>query len=32
MVISSDDKAHRVIKARRSANDFLGFFLAVDGN
>lgn len=25
MVISSDDKAHRVIKARRSAND-LGFF------
>ncbi|EIL8361417.1 phosphoethanolamine transferase [Escherichia coli] len=26
MVISSDDKAHRVIKARRSANDFLGFF------
>lgn len=31
MVISSDDKAHRVIKARRSANDFLGF-LAVDGN
>ncbi len=25
MVISSDDKAHRVIKARRSANDFLGF-------
>ncbi len=32
MVISSDDKAHRVIKARRSANDFLGFFLPVDGN
>lgn len=26
MVLSSDDKAHRVIKARRSANDFLGFF------
>ena len=26
MVISSDDKAHRVIKARRSANDFLSFF------
>ena len=26
MVISSDDKAHRVIQARRSANDFLGFF------
>ncbi len=26
MVISSDDKAHRVNKARRSANDFLGFF------
>lgn len=26
MVISSDDKAHRKIKARRSANDFLGFF------
>lgn len=26
MVLSSDDKAHRVIKARRSANDFLSFF------
>lgn len=26
MVVSSDDKAHRVIKARRSANDFLSFF------
>lgn len=26
MVISSDDKAHKVIKARRSANDFLSFF------
>ena len=26
MVLSSDDKAHHVIKARRSANDFLGFF------
>ncbi|WP_313079719.1 phosphoethanolamine transferase [Atlantibacter sp.] len=26
MVLSSDDKAHRVIKARRSANDFLAFF------
>ncbi|VTM89364.1 Putative phosphoethanolamine transferase ybiP [Raoultella ornithinolytica] len=26
MVLSSDDKAHKVIKARRSANDFLGFF------
>ena len=26
MVLSSDDKAHRVIKARRSANDFLDFF------
>ncbi|WP_318386196.1 phosphoethanolamine transferase [Enterobacter sp.] len=26
MVLSSDDKTHRVIKARRSANDFLGFF------
>lgn len=25
MVLSSDDKAHRVIKARRSANDFLSF-------
>lgn len=32
MVISSDDKAHRVIKARRSANDFLGFFSPVDGD
>ncbi|WP_049291988.1 phosphoethanolamine transferase [Franconibacter helveticus] len=26
MVLSSDDKAHRIIKARRSANDFLSFF------
>ncbi|MEO3989347.1 phosphoethanolamine transferase [Pseudocitrobacter cyperus] len=26
MVLSSDDKAHKVIKARRSANDFLNFF------
>ena len=26
IVLSSDDKAHRVIKARRSANDFLSFF------
>ena len=26
MVLSSDDKAHRIIKARRSANDFLRFF------
>jgi glucan phosphoethanolaminetransferase (alkaline phosphatase superfamily) len=26
MVISSDDKTHRIIKARRSANDFLSFF------
>ncbi|EPD6334202.1 phosphoethanolamine transferase [Klebsiella oxytoca] len=26
MVISSDDKAHKIIKARRSANDFLSFF------
>jgi len=26
MVLSSDDKKHRVIKARRSANDFLNFF------
>ncbi|MTH47668.1 phosphoethanolamine transferase [Intestinirhabdus alba] len=26
MVLSSDDKAHRLIKARRSANDFLSFF------
>lgn len=26
MVISSDDKKHRLIKARRSANDFLTFF------
>lgn len=26
MVLSSDDKTHRVIKARRSANDFLQFF------
>lgn len=26
MVLSSDDKTHRVIKARRSANDFLSFF------
>lgn len=26
MVISSDDTKHRIVKARRSANDFLGFF------
>ena len=26
MVLSSDDKTHRIIKARRSANDFLKFF------
>lgn len=26
MVLSSDDKAHKVIKARHSANDFLAFF------
>lgn len=26
LVLSSDDKTHRVIKARRSANDFLSFF------
>ena len=26
MVLSSDDTKHRVIKARRSANDFLSFF------
>lgn len=26
MVLSSDSKAHRIIKARRSANDFLSFF------
>lgn len=26
MVLSSDDKAHRLIKTRRSANDFLDFF------
>lgn len=26
MVLSSDDKAHKIIKARRSANDFLSFF------
>lgn len=26
MVLSSDDKTHRVIKTRRSANDFLSFF------
>ncbi|XTZ37131.1 phosphoethanolamine transferase [Salmonella enterica] len=26
MVLSSDDKKHRLIKARRSANDFLSFF------
>ncbi len=26
MIMSSDDKAHRLIKARRSANDFLDFF------
>ena len=26
MVLSSDDKAHRIIKTRRSANDFLSFF------
>ena len=26
MVLSSDDKTHRIIKTRRSANDFLAFF------
>jgi len=26
MVISSDDTKHRIVKARRSANDFLSFF------
>ncbi|MDU1061241.1 MAG: sulfatase-like hydrolase/transferase [Leclercia adecarboxylata] len=26
MIMSSDDKEHRLIKARRSANDFLDFF------
>ena len=26
MIVSSDDKEHRLIKARRSANDFLDFF------
>lgn len=26
MVLSSDDKAHKIIKTRRSANDFLSFF------
>lgn len=26
MVLSSDDKKHNIIKARRSANDFLSFF------
>lgn len=26
MVLSSDDKTHNIIKARRSANDFLSFF------
>lgn len=26
MVLSSDDKTHRIVKARRSANDFLNFF------
>jgi glucan phosphoethanolaminetransferase (alkaline phosphatase superfamily) len=26
MVLSSDDKSHRIVKARRSANDFLNFF------
>ena len=26
MALSSDDKAHKVIKAQRSANDFLSFF------
>ncbi|MEN0612924.1 phosphoethanolamine transferase [Klebsiella indica] len=26
MVLSSDDKSHKIIKARRSANDFLSFF------
>lgn len=26
MVLSSDDKSHRIIKARRCANDFLSFF------
>lgn len=31
MVLSSDDKAHRQIKARRSANDFLNFFSAWTG-
>lgn len=31
MVLSSDDKAHRLIKARRSANDFLNFFSAWTG-
>lgn len=31
MVLSSDDKTHRQIKARRSANDFLNFFSAWTG-
>jgi len=31
MVLSSDDKKHRLIKARRSANDFLNFFSAWTG-
>jgi glucan phosphoethanolaminetransferase (alkaline phosphatase superfamily) len=31
MVLSSDDKEHRLIKARRSANDFLNFFSAWTG-
>ncbi len=31
MVLSSDDKAHRIIKARRSANDFLSFFVQWTG-
>ncbi|EPF18622.1 Putative phosphoethanolamine transferase ybiP [Cedecea davisae] len=31
MVVSSDDTSHRLIKARRSANDFLNFFSAWTG-
>ncbi|SQA96460.1 Putative phosphoethanolamine transferase ybiP [Cedecea neteri] len=31
MVLSSDDTTHRLIKARRSANDFLNFFSAWTG-
>lgn len=31
MVLSSDDTEHRLIKARRSANDFLNFFSAWTG-